>query len=369
MLEEPSRVLLEVGPGQGLTSHALGERSRVTGRQNAVIPAMRWSYGLQSEQAVLLRAVGRLWLEGASIDTECFLNVEGGGRRRVSLPTYPFERKRHWIDPPTTGELPVTVAPARKKPDVADWFYVPHWKPSALPRRGPDDEDRGGAWLLFIDACGVGADLAGRLRARGDCVVTVERGAGFHCAGDSFTLDPRRGDDFDALVSELAAREQVPVRVVHLWCLTADDRRSPSASRFDEFQDLGYYSLVRLFQALFRRGLERPLRLDVVANHVCEVTGIEPLVPEKATLRARRWWDRRSTPSSHPGGSIPTSRRMTAAGASRSWRRSSRRSAASWRTPRSPTGAGGAGSRHTSRSAWGRSRASGRPSAGAESTC
>jgi len=40
LLDDPARVLLEVGPGQGLTSHAIAERGP---RENPVIPTMRWS--------------------------------------------------------------------------------------------------------------------------------------------------------------------------------------------------------------------------------------------------------------------------------------------------------------------------------------
>jgi acyl transferase domain-containing protein len=35
---------------------------------------------------------------------------EAGARRRVRLPTYPFERKRHFVDPPGPGAA--ATAPA-----------------------------------------------------------------------------------------------------------------------------------------------------------------------------------------------------------------------------------------------------------------
>src|ERR1700682_6444158 len=118
LLADPNRVLVEAGPGQGLTSHALTERARSSSGQ-PVIPMMRWSYALQSELDVLLRAAGQLAIAGAPLDTT---RIHAGSGRRVTLPVYPFERQRYWIDPPAAGAAAVT---AGKRPDVADWFYVP----------------------------------------------------------------------------------------------------------------------------------------------------------------------------------------------------------------------------------------------------
>ena len=43
---------------------------------------------------ILLHGIGRLWLAGAAIAWE---NLPGGARRRVALPTYPFEGEHHWL--------------------------------------------------------------------------------------------------------------------------------------------------------------------------------------------------------------------------------------------------------------------------------
>jgi acyl transferase domain-containing protein len=45
-----------------------------------------------------MNAAAKLWLAGAELDWSGFYSNER--RQRVALPTYPFERKRHWIDRP-----------------------------------------------------------------------------------------------------------------------------------------------------------------------------------------------------------------------------------------------------------------------------
>jgi acyl transferase domain-containing protein len=92
-LLEPSRILLEVGPTSTLT--VLARRHAESGPDHSVVASMRRSE-TESSVEMLLEALGRLWLGGADIDWSAFSARER--RRRIPLPTYPFERQRHWIE-------------------------------------------------------------------------------------------------------------------------------------------------------------------------------------------------------------------------------------------------------------------------------
>ena len=291
LLQDPQRVLLEVGPGQGLTSHAIAERSRVAERENPVIPTMSWSYGRQSERATLLRGIGRLWLAGVGMSQ--FL--AGDGRRRVPLPTYPFERQRYWIDPPADGRAAAAEVSARKNPDVTEWFYLPHWTPSVRPPAA--NRDGAGCWLVFVDGEEVGADLANRLRDQGETVITVQPGSGLHEDQDAFVIDPAERDDYQTLVTRLCQRNQPPVTVVHLWCLTPPTAVASPRERFDAMQRVGYHSVMGLLQAVCSASLESSVRLELVANELFDVNNVEYLAAEKATLRAPAI----VAPQEHPG--------------------------------------------------------------------
>ena len=62
------------------------------------------------DQAQLLNTLGQLWLNGVAVNWRAFYAQET--RRRVILPTYPFERQRYWIEPgPVSGAGAVTVLP------------------------------------------------------------------------------------------------------------------------------------------------------------------------------------------------------------------------------------------------------------------
>nr|QEO74345.1 Beta-ketoacyl synthase [uncultured bacterium] len=104
--EEPSRLFLEVGPGQMLSSLVIQQAETSRDGRPPALASMRHVYDEQPDRAVLLGALGQLWLAGAKIDWAKF--HAGEKRRRVQLPTYPFERQRYWVERPrvTTGIQP-----------------------------------------------------------------------------------------------------------------------------------------------------------------------------------------------------------------------------------------------------------------------
>ena len=89
---------------------------------------------------------------------------------------------------------------------------------------------------------------------------------------------------YDALLKELLALHKIPNMIVHLWNVTSNDHAQSGIEIFEKLQDLGFYSLIFLAQALGKQNILDPLRIGVVSTHLQEVTGEEVLCPEKATV-------------------------------------------------------------------------------------
>ncbi|HVS00231.1 MAG TPA: beta-ketoacyl synthase N-terminal-like domain-containing protein [Thermoanaerobaculia bacterium] len=257
LLREPDLVLLEVGPGSTLSTLV---RQHPEGNGRTAVSTVRRESERGSDVALLLEAAGRLWTAGVSLDTEGFFAHEK--RRRVPLPTYPFERQRCWVDPPArTGgpqpaRRPLDAGPA---PDLADWFYVPGWRRAApLVRTAPPDV---GPWLVFADRAG---RVAEALRREGARVVEV-------VPGESF--DPTDREAYSALVARLKEEDALPRRVLHLW--TVENPGEP-----------GLLSLLFLAQAMGEAGVNDPLQVTVVSSRLLQVVDGEPVDPDKAMLLA-----------------------------------------------------------------------------------
>ncbi|WP_433969859.1 type I polyketide synthase [Tunturiibacter gelidiferens] len=106
------QILLEVGPGNTLTTLARQQPNSSA----AVIVSSLSQRDEQSpvEAGSLQEALGQLWTAGATPDwTKVYAEEKRG---RMSLPTYPFERKLYWVEPPpftagsTSKELPAVPA-------------------------------------------------------------------------------------------------------------------------------------------------------------------------------------------------------------------------------------------------------------------
>ncbi|HEX6290965.1 MAG TPA: KR domain-containing protein, partial [Herpetosiphonaceae bacterium] len=281
LLKDSDSVLLEVGPGQTLSR--LVKRHPQTAPDRVVLASLRSAHEQQSDVGFLLTTLGKLWLAGVAID---WAGVYDDQRRlRVPLPTYPFERRRYWVDPQQQPGQPQPQASATgKRADLADWFYLPSWQRTQPPQPAPATDDR--PWLVCMDDGMIGAGLVRRLRQSGREVIAVYCGEQFGRRDDGgLTLNPTRPADYQALLDELGAQDTLPERIVHLWSLSAEMPGALDEARFEQAQTHGFYSLIFLARALNASGAQQ-VRLTTIANQLHDVTGAETSAAEKCTLLA-----------------------------------------------------------------------------------
>jgi acyl transferase domain-containing protein len=90
-------VFVEVGPGQMLTSLAAQYLAGRGSADRVALASLPHSSDAHPDRAFILNTLGNLWLAGIEPDWAGVHRHER--RRRVPLPTYPFERQRYWITP------------------------------------------------------------------------------------------------------------------------------------------------------------------------------------------------------------------------------------------------------------------------------
>jgi acyl transferase domain-containing protein/acyl carrier protein len=269
LLRDPDRALVEVGPGGTLA--ALVRQHPDAGAGRAVVTTLRRASEEGADLALLLDALGRLWVAGVPFDPEGL--YAGERRHRARLPTYPFERQRCWIEPPKGGAAQPQLS-AVAHDDVTDWFWVPSWKQAPLAAV-PAIAD--GGWLVFLDRGGLGERIAARLRREGRRAVTVAMGSGFQADGDAVTIDPARRQDYDALIHHLGGEPLSTV--LHLWGITGAE------TSFAEAQTAGLLSLTFLEQALTALGGgTAPVHLAMAADGLFDLADGDPVHPAKATV-------------------------------------------------------------------------------------
>jgi len=272
LAQEPARVLLEVGPSNTLMR--LAQWHPAFQQEAVALSSLRQPKQHRSDVSYLQETLGRLWLSGVSVDWSGYYQDER--RQRLPLPTYPFERQRHWIEAHERSSiLPRIVDDSSKRKEIAEWFYLPTWKraPLGTSRQHEGNSDR--KWLVFSQDGGVSQTIAEVLAEKLDSLVRVKIGEEYAQIDDvTFTLDPDQPSDFDALMSALHTQGKMPTDIVHTPCLDSDN----------SVQMADLYGLLHLMRSLGASGSSKPINVAILSTNVLDVTGEESLVPEKAAV-------------------------------------------------------------------------------------
>jgi acyl transferase domain-containing protein len=262
--------LLEVGPGETLLSLMKGNGAA---QQGPMAPSMRHPLAAEGDREVWLAAMGRLWLLNTAIDWKAF--HVGQRRLKLSLPTYPFQRQRYYLEP---GKPKVTKdALIEKQPDIADWFYVPSWRRSAAVALPKQEASR--TWLVLsedgalMDALESGLGNDGR-------VVQLKTGERFGRISDaSYAINPARRADYDHLVRELLSRDLLPSHIVHAFAAALGTVNEQAI-------DLVLFSTTALIQAMGEGAPGVPVQLDIVCDRAYSVFGEAISTPLASALNA-----------------------------------------------------------------------------------
>jgi acyl transferase domain-containing protein len=247
------------------------------------LSSLRHDYESQPDADFILNSVGRLWLAGTEIDWEKL--DPRPSRRKISLPTYPFERQRHWIQPQADGQSAAVVKnPSVQKADLADWFYIPSWERTAFATDTLGETGDVALWLIIGEQSEFASRFVTTLEKRGVKAVLA-------CFGESYArridgaheIRPACLDDYVKLIGNLKTGLKKALNVVHLGPLSS--RVKIADAGYDELsQELGFYSLLNLAKAIGEQDISASVRIGVVTSQIHEVTGEEILNPAMATV-------------------------------------------------------------------------------------
>jgi iturin family lipopeptide synthetase A len=286
LLKNKNALFVEVGPGKALSTFVRRFEAEDGGRR--VNHLIRHPQEQVSDLRYLLNRIGTLWLHGVSPDWHGFYGDER--RRRLSLPTYPFEKIKYPLGM-SAAQIVSRINPGAagvKRTEVADWFYVPSWKRSLLLPTDEEKSEERGTYLFFMDDCGLGSGLRHRVEEQGGTVAVVRRGTAFaETSAASFSVCPQSEADYVKLFRRLADTGCLPAKIVHMWNVTNSGLKSAETldrQRVQEAQYSGFYSLLNIAKAIGGQRLMTGIDIHVISDGLQDVNGSERLAPEKSTV-------------------------------------------------------------------------------------
>jgi len=317
-------LFLEIGPkpvllgmaGQALTKapSRQGERApdqplSLSSGQPFLLPSLRQE---QDDWQQMLTALGELYVRGVAVDWRAV--TAGEQRRKLLLPTYPFQRQRYWLEESQNnqpaaqarfaqwlGTQSMDILTARitargnlapsdqatvakvlqlleaeqqaqqQAAEVERMLYQITWEAQRLPLTVVPPVTAG-HWLILADAVGIGAALATRLRALGESVDLVQ------------TLAELRAC-CDPLVNQSTAER--PLRgVLHLWAIQPDEQAATyTAAGLLQRQERNLHSVIQVVQRLVAlQTAGHVVRIWVVTQGAQQLTATAPIAIDQTPL-------------------------------------------------------------------------------------
>lgn len=289
LLSEQDSIFIEIGPGRDLTVLVNSFINKISNenRRAFALDLVRIQGNKIADDYFILNRIGKLWQEGIRIDWNNYYANEK--RRRIPLPTNPFEGKPYWPQSDSANVLvnkPAGKPVIGKESSVDDWFYVPSWKYMPLLRLEKDTGVHHTYLIFYTSQFDLENEIVSGIRSRGEKVVTVRPGNSFSSnKGEGFTINPLEYDDYVSLFEQLKLLNMLPDRIIDLWPASNNALLDMDpAEGFKKAQELGFYSLIKIVKALEQCSIDYNTEINIITYNLHEITGDECIVPVNATL-------------------------------------------------------------------------------------
>lgn len=309
-------LLLEVGPGHSLGTLAMQHSVSRQMNGRVTVPSLRHHYESVDDDTFFRTALGKLWLGGVPVLWD--VPGEQVNRRRLSLPTYPFERQRYWAGdalttqtkhnafaqmssaPSTSSSMPLPSSTSRpaalQSPE--EWLYTAQWHQQPLQVEAENSLDAY-QWLLFLNDDGLSSELVALL-TDATHVHTVYPYHNQGAAQGDFALDPTDPDVYLKLIETIDAASPKPLMVVYLWSTArADDENvagtapqnvtstNLTASNHADSNltwEANLSGLINFVQSLDACGVQKQVHLTLVAHGTEMIAETETIAPQNSAL-------------------------------------------------------------------------------------
>jgi acyl transferase domain-containing protein/aryl carrier-like protein len=291
------RAFIEISP-HPLLSGNIREILKHHSEEGTVVSSLRRD---EDERATLLSGLATLHCVGQAVD---FASLYHDGGRVVTLPTYAWQRERHWLEPAKTAEgsakpkeLEIAKSSsnqtdpltAEKASSAARLYFHNNWIEAPLSNEADPTRVPGSILILGSDHESLKQGRAS-LSAEDAPVVLVKPGAGYRELGSlTFEINPQRQADYQRLIDELALQKLLPGRIVYSW----SDPNFPNDPNALQAQlERGAYSVLYLSQALIEH---KPVH-DIQLWYIYQ-TGPTEVLPQHAALSGSFKTIRQENPS------------------------------------------------------------------------
>ncbi len=279
LMETPDAVFIECGPGNTLSTFARSNNDKQVG--HSIIQTIRHPKKPDNDCRVALSAFGKLWLAGIEINWN--LAHSDLPRRRIPLPTYPFEHQYYWITP-GLGGLELNAEKNLQKQDYADWFYQPAWDSSTAITYTPKETDAALSVVCFVNENSHSQSLLSKLSEWNLNCYSIVAGDSYKKISEfEYQINPTSEQDYTAVFKaiEKTAANKIS-HVVHGWNI---DNGESSFDNTDGVMEKSFNSLLFIARYFAANEPDNETQVSVICNYSQQVSAELIKSPLKSTMQ------------------------------------------------------------------------------------
>jgi phthiocerol/phenolphthiocerol synthesis type-I polyketide synthase E len=281
LLADGAKVFLELGPGTALGTFVSRHRAP-KGPVVAISTLSHPTAGDGDDGRSCLAALGQLWAEGA---TPMWRALHWGDEpMRVTLPPYPFERRRHWVDAPgatalasSVSQKQVTKTVPGRSPGEEEEAVIRLWSDQLGHEAiGPDDDFHrlGGDSLLAVRIAALLNQRFGSALRPHDLIEAPTPGQLAQLIRAQARTSPASGTDFSLVTFRRGASDRRPLFLFHAVGGTVHFYQDLVAALDVDLPVYGFQS-----QALDGHSPSDPSVAAMIERYLVEMRRIQPHGP------------------------------------------------------------------------------------------
>ncbi len=278
LMQTADAVFIECGPGNTLSTFARSSSDKQQG--HSIIQTIRHPKKPDNDSRMALSAFGKLWLAGIDINW----NLAHGdlSRRRIPLPTYPFEHQYYWIEP-GFGGLELNAETNLQKQNYSDWFYQPGWDTSPAINYVAKEDDAALSIVCFVSENENAKSLIEKLTDWNLNCYSIIAGDSYNKISEfEYQINPQSEQDYASAFKSInkTAAHKIS-HILHGWTIDNGDSGLTAAN-----EDLvkGFNSLLFIARYFAANEPDNEVQLSAVTNYSQQVSAETIKSPLKATM-------------------------------------------------------------------------------------
>ncbi|MCK4258240.1 MAG: SDR family NAD(P)-dependent oxidoreductase [Halanaerobiales bacterium] len=222
------------------------------------------------ENIECLTEIAQLYIQGAEVQWDELYKNEAV--RKISLPTYPFEDNRCWINIPE-GEKKIPLE------NKADKFYTIGWQVEKISSNDSVLVD--GSVLIFKGEKDISDAITEKYILDGREVIEVEMGSSFKEINKNKYIISGEEEDYYELMKVMKNRNLS--KIIHMMTLN-NNTEIGTLNELEDHQKKGVLSLTYLTRAIDRAEIHQELDVVLISDYTTQINGFEERIKPENTI-------------------------------------------------------------------------------------